>query len=174
MELLQAHPELAGEYPEEPSSTPVYRPWRCMWNAVYNQQCAYKGMGLRIVCGSVSVDDHFCFGGSEKWTAKEAFSPTDGGMDAHVWLEDKDGNVYDKWFYEYLNGTHPKGKKPIPETIFKGKSKKDIAAKWRIRYFPMERKETTLLMRSIFYKTAIRGKVVVSLPTIAAIADAVC
>ena len=80
---------------------PVYIVNNCFFNAYMNQKGCYKDRKLRVVIGSLGVNDHYEFGGKE-WTWKE-FKAHGGGFswDAHAWLEDSEGNIYDYIFREY-------------------------------------------------------------------------
>jgi len=76
---------------------------QCFLNATYNKKNAYRNLNLKIVIGSLGLNDWFEFGGKE-WTIGEWKKARKGecSWDAHCWLEDNDGNVYDYCFNDYL------------------------------------------------------------------------
>jgi hypothetical protein len=74
----------------------------CYLQAKYNMEHAYAGRGLTMVVGSLGIGMHkpfFEFGGPHYTTvAQFKMCSIPGGRiswDAHAWLEDKDGRVYD-------------------------------------------------------------------------------
>lgn len=81
----------------------TYISGNCFINAYINKRNAYKDRNLRLVFGSVSFNGFFEFGG-ENWTLedfKRKHIPGTPIFDAHAWLEDNDGNIYDKVFSHY-------------------------------------------------------------------------
>jgi hypothetical protein len=79
---------------------------QCFINAVRNRDNGYKELNLRLVIGSLGLNEWFEFGGKDwkttkDWIVKGRKAP--GTWDAHGWLEDEEGNVYDFVFDDYLN-----------------------------------------------------------------------
>ena len=76
----------------------------CFTNAYINSRHFFKDLGLKYKIGALSINGWCEYGGKE-WT-KEDYAKArqrSGAWDAHAWLEDADGNVYDysfKWFDE--------------------------------------------------------------------------
>lgn len=112
-------------------------PFQCFINSYLNQKGIYKALDLKMVVGSVGWNGWFEFGG-KGWTlmdfikAKKGFS----SWDAHCWLEDAEGNIYD-----YLSSVDDlytrfrtgKGLKVLG--VVEGVSKADLLAKG-IEYVP--------------------------------------
>ena len=71
---------------------------QCFLNAYINQQGIYKALDLKMVVGSVGWNDWFEYGG-KGWTLLDFIKAKKGkgvgGWDAHCWLEDAEGKVYD-------------------------------------------------------------------------------
>jgi hypothetical protein len=72
---------------------PYYKDNSCFWNALVNSQGCYKELGLSIKMGSQAFNGWWEFGNPPQ----KGFG---GSTDAHAWLEDAAGNVYD---YIYKN-----------------------------------------------------------------------
>jgi hypothetical protein len=72
-------------------------PYNCMLNAMYNQQNIYKEKQLKVVYGSlgVGIDTPFYDFGDPTWTKFSQFQKGKHNFDAHAWLEDEKGNIYD-------------------------------------------------------------------------------
>lgn len=72
----------------------------CLHNAYLNQQGIYKNLDLKIVIGSIAFNGWWEFGG-KGWTMMDFINSKRGktSWDAHAWLEDDEGNVYD-WIFE--------------------------------------------------------------------------
>lgn len=86
-----------------PATLPLtYTSGNCFFNAYINKRHYYKGKNLKLVIGSVSFNGFFEFGG-ETWGLKEFVARHSHGhiWDAHAWLEDEEGNIYDKIFSFY-------------------------------------------------------------------------
>lgn len=84
-------------------ATPLlYRSGYCFHNAFINQNYHYKERGLKLVIGSLSLNGWTEYGG-ENWTLADFIKNSPGGRswDAHAWLEDEDGFIYDKIFDSY-------------------------------------------------------------------------
>ena len=84
-------------------ATLSYTPGNCFFNAYLNKTRAYKHMNLRLCFGSVAFNGFFEYGG-RNWTLtdfKARHTPGTYVFDAHAWLEDDDGNIYDKVFGHY-------------------------------------------------------------------------
>ena len=95
----------------ELDKAPVYVVSHCWWNAMVNKDNYYskEGKRLRLVFGSMSVEGRVLYGSEdnteEDWLNMLTKEPKEGererGLDAHCWLEDDEGNIYDKFFAEY-------------------------------------------------------------------------
>lgn len=122
-----------------------YRKFGCWYNAFYNQQTAYQHIkGLKVVIGTCFESEQGGWGykdcGGRKvpyenlkeWKASRA-----GGNkgDAHVWLEDEKGKVYD---YDWFNHRH----------IF-GEDKKVLKQKWNITYKVADEDSTKYLWNEL-------------------------
>jgi len=80
-----------------------YTPNSCFLNATYNKNNAYRNLNLKVVIGSLGLNGWFEFGGKD-WSINEWKQAKKGkcSWDAHCWLEDDNGNVYDYCFNDYL------------------------------------------------------------------------
>jgi hypothetical protein len=115
-------------------------PCQCFLNAYLNQQGIYKSLDLKMVVGSVGWNTWFEYGG-KTWTLVDfikAKKGKTGGWDAHCWLEDDKGNVYD-----YISETddlytrHRTGKGLKVKGVVAGMSKADLLAQG-IEYVPAD------------------------------------
>ena len=81
----------------------TYNEGECFVNAFINKRNYYKSKNLKYVIGSVSFNGFFEFGG-KNWGPKEFEKRHTKGThiwDAHAWLEDEEGNIYDFIFPFY-------------------------------------------------------------------------
>lgn len=95
----------AYEYPYDPTKNELCRkPNSCFVNAFNNQQVYWERHDLTMVLGSLGVGimgdekkdtDVWWEFGSKHFTRAKQFTPRSGSIDAHVWLEDAKGNIYD-------------------------------------------------------------------------------
>jgi len=128
----------------------VYKSGDCFINAFINKRNAYKDKDLKMVFGSVAFNGFFEYGGKD-WGLKEFEARHTSGSycwDAHAWLEDKDGNVYDKFFtfYNYSALINTGKVTAIPNNaLFEGVSKTKAKA-LGVEYVPASRK----VQRAIF------------------------
>lgn len=89
------------------SSSTIYNYGRCWWNSLLNKDHYYalQGRRLRLRFGAMYVDGFSLFGQrdwtEEQWENELASPKHSDGTDAHCWLEDEQGNIYDKFFTEY-------------------------------------------------------------------------
>ena len=78
------------------SFSPVYSEGCCFYNAYINQRNCYKQLGLKWCFGSMAYNGWWEFGGTDYKTLDDfQKGKYTKGYDAHAWLEDKDGRVYD-------------------------------------------------------------------------------
>jgi len=79
-----------------------YIPGYCFHNAYINQNYHYKDRNLKLVIGSLSFNGWTEYGGIN-WTLADFVKNSPGGRswDAHAWLEDDDGFIYDMVFDSY-------------------------------------------------------------------------
>ena len=73
-----------------PFTNVVYAPSCCAYNAYVNQRNAYKDLNLKWVFGSCAYNGFWEYGGADY----DSYADFKRG-DFHVWLEDKEGRVYD-------------------------------------------------------------------------------
>ena len=76
----------------------------CILSAIFNQQRIYNKQKLHLKCGSFGLgglkDQSIWWEwGNPDWTTAEQFTEkqSPGKIDAHVWLEDENGNIWDVW-----------------------------------------------------------------------------
>ena len=82
----------------------TYKKSACFTNAFLNSRHAYKNLGLKLKIGSLGMNGWFEYGGRD-WTREDFFRNHKEGsyrFDAHAWLEDEQGNVYD-YIFEWYN-----------------------------------------------------------------------
>ena len=78
------------------SFSPVYSEDCCFYNAYINQRNCYKQLGLKWCFGSMAYNGWWEYGGKDYETFEDFYKGKYScGYDAHSWLEDKDGRVYD-------------------------------------------------------------------------------
>ena len=80
----------------------TYKSNNCFINAYINSRHALKHLGLKYKIGALGLNGWFEYGG-KNWTKADYFKKWDGNysFDAHAWLEDAEGNVYDYSFKHY-------------------------------------------------------------------------
>jgi hypothetical protein len=111
----------------------TYKESNCFINAYINKNNAYKTKNLKYVIGSVAFNGFWEFGG-EKWGKKEFEARHTKGTvcwDAHAWLEDEEGNIYDQVFpfYNYSAKVNTGKKTKVADgTLWEGISKAEAAA----------------------------------------------
>jgi hypothetical protein len=75
----------------------AYRESCCLFYATYNQHHVYPHLNLTLTAGSLAVDGEWR-SGNPAWMKVEEFRThplLDYTMNAHVWLQDAHGNIYD-------------------------------------------------------------------------------
>jgi hypothetical protein len=102
---------------------------RCFLNADNHKHGAYKKLNLKLVIGSLGLNGFDEFGG-RTWTEAEWVSKgkkLGGSWDAHAWLQDDKGNIYDYCFENYIEcaliQTGRRGK--MFEGLIEGLSRRD-------------------------------------------------
>lgn len=80
----------------------TYEHGYCFINSFINKKHCYKDKNLRFVIGSLALNG-WCEWGGVNWTTEKFLANYDGkhSFDAHAWLEDEEGNIYDCVFPEY-------------------------------------------------------------------------
>jgi hypothetical protein len=120
----------------------TYKKDNCFINAYINHRNHYLDKKLHIVFGSFAINGWFEFGG-KNWTKKDFIKNMTGTYttDAHCWLEDDDGNVYDYIHEGYDFWVKIRTNKPMKFSgLVEGMSKADLLGKG-IEYVPAD-KET--------------------------------
>jgi len=112
----------------------TYIEGNCFVNAYTNKRNAYKTKSLRLIIGSVAFNNFWEYGG-EQWGLQDFKQKYKAGpvpcFDAHAWLEDDEGKIYDKVFPLYnLSALIHTGKKTkaVNGTLWEGISKSDAEA----------------------------------------------
>ena len=113
---------------------------QCFINAAKNQQGAYKDLNLKIVVGSTAFNGWFEFG-NDKWTTSNDWVKKGRKgfcyWDAHCWLEDDEGNVYDYVFPWYVEVTQIRDAPgPLKVGLIEKVSKKNCQKKRGLTYVP--------------------------------------
>ena len=92
---------------------PVALPNHCFLNAYLNKRHVYKHLNLRQVYGSLAYWGWFEFGG-KKWGLRDFRDSASGfRIDAHSWLEDAQGNIYDCVFPQDNEVSKARTRKPL-------------------------------------------------------------
>jgi hypothetical protein len=146
-----------GAVLQEVSTRPVYVEWvrddmevlylgqACSRQGWFNQEHAYRELGLRSVAGSLGIGlahqvPFYEYGGAEyttfahyrrsRFTVDSLATPGCQVWDAHVWLEDADGRVYDVVSSGMTNCAAVRGKTlRLPERhVIEGVDKAELAA----------------------------------------------
>ena len=108
----------------------TYYESNCFLNAYINMRHHYKELGLRMKVGSLGMNGFFEYGGKD-WTLARFAASQVGSytFDAHAWLEDKDGKIYDFVFDWYNSCAIINTGKPLGITgIIEGKTKAELEA----------------------------------------------
>jgi len=127
----------------------VYKSGDCFINAFINKRHAYKDKNLKMVFGSTAFNGFFEYGG-KTWGLKEFLARHTPGTtvwDAHAWLEDEDGNVYDKFFsfYNFASKVQTGKATEVPnDTVFEGISKAEAKA-MGVEYVPADKETQTVI-----------------------------
>lgn len=128
----------------------TYKSNNCFINAYINSRHALKHLGLKYKIGALGLNGWFEYGG-KNWTKKDYFKKNDGSycFDAHAWLEDSEGNVYDYVFESYDSVAKIRTKKGL-EFLgeIRGVSKAELKSKG-LEYVEADRETQT----AIFLKT---------------------
>ena len=129
----------------------TYKANNCFISAYINHHNHYKDKNLRLVIGSFAINGWFEFGG-KNWT-KERFAKTLTGehtADAHCWLEDEVGNVYDFIHEDYAFWVKIRTNKPMKFSgLVEGMSKADLLGKG-IEYVPADKETQQMIFLRIY------------------------
>lgn len=129
----------------------TYKKDQCFINAYINHHNHYLDKKLRLVIGSFAINGWFEFGG-KNWTKKDFIKNLTGTYttDAHCWLEDEDGNVYDYIHEGYDFWVKIRTNKPMKFSgLVEGVSKADLLGKG-IEYVPADKEtQQILFLRSL-------------------------
>ena len=121
--------------------------WRnqCFYNAYINKRNCYKDLNLKLVIGSIAYNGWFEFGG-EHWRKEDFLDNRNGNAwDAHGWLEDEDGNIYDYIFDEDNAVSLYRTNKPIKHLGLIEKASKYQCSKWGLTYVPADKETQTAI-----------------------------
>jgi hypothetical protein len=114
----------------------VYKYRCCWWNAMANKKYyESKGIQTRLVFGSVNAGGKYLYG-DRKRRLQDIYDTID---DAHCWLEDEQGRIYDCFFPEYIKAVSMLGGmiKKLKTGVIEGLSKQELDKK-TIKYIPFE------------------------------------
>jgi len=118
------HPESYIHSYTMPFTNVVYAPQCCSYNAYVNQRNAYKDLNLKWVFGSCAYNGFWEYGGPDY----DDYDDYKRG-DFHVWLEDKEGRVYDFVTAQHDFCARVNTGKPLKvRGIIEGKTKEELAA----------------------------------------------
>jgi hypothetical protein len=132
---------------------PCYIEGNCFLNAYVNKRNYYKSKNLKMVFGSIAFNSFYEYGG-KKWTAKDFAKKHEPGSyvwDAHAWLEDADGNVYDKIFpfYNFSAKVNTGSKMRVKNnTVWEGISKAEAQSEG-VTFRPADKETQTMIFISL-------------------------
>ena len=129
-----------------------YRENNCFVNAFLNKRHSYKDLNLKYVIGGLGVNGWVEYGGKD-WTKEQYLLTYSLGpsIDAHAWLEDNEGNIYDFCFSGYSAAAFVRTGKPLPFSgLIEKKSKAECAA-MGLTYYPAD-KDTQTSIFILFLK----------------------
>ena len=121
----------------------------CWWNAIVNKEYydIHHNKKLRLVFGSLYAEGVIVFGDKKadhkKWMEKLE-EGDEVGWDAHCWLEDKEGRIYDMTFVRWAKGNTDfiKSKKKTRMTkdeLVEGWTYKEMLERKGLQYVPMDK-----------------------------------
>jgi len=98
-----------------------YQSGSCFHNAYINKNYHYKDRNLKLVIGSLSFNGWTEYGG-KNWKLADFIKNSPGGRswDAHAWLEDEDGFIYDKVFSSYNTVAKKRTGEELNEELLEG------------------------------------------------------
>jgi hypothetical protein len=131
----------------------TYAKGNCFINAYINKRHHYKDKNLRYVIGSVAFNGFFEYGGRNWGLAdfKKKNTPGSYVWDAHAWLEDDEGNIYDYIFpfYNYSAEVNTGSKMKVADnTLWEGISPSK-AKKMGVEYVKADKETQTAIFVSI-------------------------
>lgn len=132
-DLVVNNEELRNNYYRnlKPGNELSYLDFNCFTNAAYNMENAYRSHTLNFVVGSLGIGvKPFWEYGHVKYKDYEDFD-CQNTYDAHAWLEDKHGNVFDFVYPSFVSIAHIHNRqiKLKKGTVIEGKSKSYLAKK---------------------------------------------
>jgi hypothetical protein len=121
------------------------RSGQCFVNAYINKRHCYKDLNLKLVIGSIAYNGWFEYGG-EHWRKEDFLAKYSGwAWDAHAWLEDEDGNIYD-YIFEWDNTVSKLHTgKPIKHLGLIEKASKYQCSRWGLTYVPADKETQTMI-----------------------------
>ena len=132
----------------------TYKNGNCFINAFINKRHTYKDKNLKMVIGSVAFNGFFEFGGRHWGLADFNKRHTPGSVvwDAHAWLEDDDGNIYDYIFphYNYCAVVQTGSKMKVADnTLWEGITPYN-AKKMGVEYVKADKETQTAIFISLY------------------------
>lgn len=135
---------------------PTYYEKFCFLNALINQQGIYKDKNLKIVVGSLGLNGWFEFGGrdwdTQKFIKKLSHDQPSGfpSIDAHCWLEDEKGNIYDYIFDTYDVYSMVRTERPLGHLGLIEKKSKKWCKSAGLHYLPASSDAQRTIMAVIY------------------------
>ena len=130
----------------------TYKSGNCFINSFINKRHTYKDKDLKLVIGSIGFNGWFEFGGKD-WKLKDFLKRHEVGSvcwDAHCWLEDAEGNIYDFAFEDYSEVARIQTRKPIRHHgLIEGQSKAWCEERG-LTYVPADAETSKAIFISIF------------------------
>ena len=130
----------------------TYKLNECFLNAFINKRNYYKDKNLKLVFGSLGLNGWFEFGG-KSWKLRDFEKRHQKGSiswDAHAWLEDAEGNIYDNVFKNYNDISFCRTGKTLDYVgTLEGKSK-TVCEGYGLTYVPADTETQTAIFLSLF------------------------
>ena len=130
----------------------TYKEGNCFVNAFINKRNYYKDLNLKLMFGSLGMNDWFEYGGKDWKYADFAKNHKEGSFiwDAHCWLEDEEGNVYDYAFKWYDQVARKHTKKGLKHLGLIEKKSKEWCRKQGLSYVPADAETSKAIFLSAF------------------------
>lgn len=142
----------------------TYFPLNCWWNSMANMDYFYTDRPLHLVFGTMMAESNVLFGDKSNTDADwvRVLSAQTNGIDAHCWLEDDEGNIYDKFFAEYnmmvygRTGGRKRLNKARMNEVYEGISPAELLRTRGVSYKSMGTEASKMFLRSLLTQKAQR------------------
>ena len=138
----------------------IYYESHCFINAYLNKRHHYKNKNLKYVLGSLAFNG-WCEYGGKDWKKDDFFKKHTApiSFDAHAWLEDEEGNIYDCIFPHYNYCAYVNTGKPMEidgrlmeldeQFVLEGVPKSQCEA-YGLNYYPADKETQTAIFIKMY------------------------